>query len=122
MAIHAKTYYNNPAVHGGDEWNIILDFDNPLPIPPDRRQIPGEGRSTGWGQVEVNCQWTPGYVSNTLEVLVAASNGRHDGMESGQLVFMASTWCLGYRPASWASPDWSGSLMGCAYELVEVTP
>ncbi|KAK4163127.1 hypothetical protein QBC43DRAFT_301359 [Cladorrhinum sp. PSN259] len=122
MTIHAKTYYNNPAVHGGDEWNIILDFDNPRPISPYRRKIPGEGRSLGWRQIEVNCQWSEGIVLNTLELFVTAWDGVHDGMENGRLEIMASTWCVGYRPATWSSPNWNGSLNGCAFELVEVTP
>ena len=122
MTIHAKTYYNNPAFDTGDEWIIALDFDNPRPVPPDRRIIPGEGRSTGWRQIEVNCEWTSGSVYNTVSVGVTAWGCVHDGMENGQLVIVASTWCLGYRPGTWQSPDWNGYLSGCAFELVKVIP
>jgi hypothetical protein len=122
LTIHAKTYYNNPKVQGGDEWYITLDFDNPRPDPPNRRIIPGEGQSTGWRQIEVCCEWVSSTAWNHVSVAVTGTGRIYPGMEKAQLTMTTSTWCLGYRPATWNSPDWSGNVSGCAFELVRITP
>ena len=122
LELHAKTYYDNPQVQGGDEHYTFLDFDNARPDPSGRRIIPGFSRSTGWQDHEVNCEWTSGVIWNTVTVTVTAWNCQYSGMESAQLFIMASTWCLGNQPSSWPSPDWNGDMKGSAYQLVRVTP
>ncbi|KAK5953666.1 hypothetical protein OHC33_004933 [Knufia fluminis] len=122
LDVHAKTYYNNPAVQGGVEHNISLDFDSARPGPAGRRVIPGTCRSMGWESSTVQCEWVPGVVWNTVILTVICTGCTFQGMAGARLVITTSTWCTGTKLANWWSPDWTGEMSGTTFTLREVTP
>jgi hypothetical protein len=116
LSMHAKTYYDDPYVHGGDEHYIDVIYN---------AGSSGAIRYSGTGWHMTNGSWgdrsTPfgGY----LTVYVELSGCTYEGLEFAVMTLGTLIAYWGSRPTGfYASPDWSANMHGTQYHVTHVTP
>jgi len=114
LELHAKTYYDNPLVSGGDEHYVTI---------PSFSGSTGVVRyaGTSWSFVSGSCfdQQTPfgGY----LNIFVRLNNCTHPGMHDATMMLSTSIGYWGSKPYGSKSATWDGNMYGTVYHLTEVT-
>ena len=112
LEVHAKTYYNDPSIQGGDEHSIPLDMAHTTAGPGGTQVVHGTCRSIGWTTATVNARIVPGPLTNWIYLAVTCRDSTHAGFENAYMVFTTSTWYIGSIPTRWETPVWTGEMYG----------
>lgn len=111
LELHAKTYYDNPYISGGDEHYII--------IPPSYDTV--WYRGTGWSMLQGQCynQTTP--LGGYLYISVRLGQCTHPDMHDAILTLYTQITYWGSGPTGYRSVDWEGDMQNTQYHLTRVT-
>ncbi len=115
LNLHAKVYYDDPNVHGGDEFYIDVPASSHVVIPVS-------GSSTGWrfDSGSVWDQQTP--LGGYLHVYAKFNNCVHQGFSGAELILSSAISYWGSKPTgSYSQEVWQGELTGTAYKITRVT-
>jgi hypothetical protein len=118
LELHAKTYYDNPDVEGGDEHSIgVPDMNGKV-----NANAPVTYRGLSWTLLrgEVFNQVTP--LGGYLNVHVILGNCQHPGMHDAELTLACSVSYWGSPPNSgWKTVDWSATLLHTEFSITNIT-
>lgn len=113
LELHAKTYYNDPNVSGGDEHYITVPhFDG------STGSIEYSG--TGWGPSKGGCYDNQTGLGGYLTVAVELNNCVHVGLKGATLTLTTTISYWGSKPTGYKSVTWNGKLYNTQYQLTRV--
>jgi hypothetical protein len=116
LILSAKTYYDDPSVHGGDEHSIdVVQCGAEQNGHASWRGIGWTAKSTAvWGEEKM----FGGYLNVFVQLVDCVWPGLEEAILtlSGQLAFWGSSWPTGYR-----STEWTANLANSRYRVTRVT-
>ncbi|NQV16632.1 hypothetical protein HQ531_14310 [bacterium] len=116
LELHAKTYYDDPSIQGGDEHYIgvpKVSFDSTAKV---------SYSGTCWKMLQGSVYNQPSPLGGYLNVYVILGNCEYESLVGAELTLSCSVSYWGKPPSSgWKSVTWASRLSKSQYSVTEVT-